>query len=54
MNAVHAMPAASRTWHQPSASRAVRVPCIERRIHEPAELPIARPMRKTARIIEKT
>ena len=50
MYAVHAMPAASSAWHQPSAARGE----VTRSTHDPHRLPIARPTRNTARITEKT
>src|SRR5437867_3429943 len=50
MYAVQAIPRVRRSWHQPSASRGFTV----RDTHDPPTLPIASPIRNTARMMENT
>ena len=47
--AVHAMAAARRIWQQPRASRGCVLPRVR---NDPILLPIPRPTRNTAKIIE--
>jgi hypothetical protein len=50
MNAAHATAMATIIWHTPSATRGRTMPPAS---HDPTLLPMPRPVRNTARMIEK-